>query len=179
VSVTQAARLFEVQNPFTAEREIYMTKRILTLLVASSLALTACMETTGQKQTIGGVSGAVIGGVLGSQVGDGKGQLVAVGVGTLLGALAGSSIGQSLDRADMMYANRANQRAYSAPIGETISWSNPDSGNSGTVTPVREGKSTSGRYCREYSQTIYVDGRKETGYGTACRNPDGSWQIVN
>ena len=69
--------------------------------------------------------------------------------------------------------------ARAAPIGETIAWSNPDSGNRGAVTPVREGTSSSGRYCREFQQTIVVGGETQSGYGTACRQPDGSWRIVS
>lgn len=33
--------------------------------------------------------------------------------------------------------------------------------------------------CREYTRTIYVGGRPQQGYGTACLQPDGSWQVVN
>lgn len=33
-------------------------------------------------------------------------------------------------------------------------------------------------YCREYQKTITVGGRYESGYGTACMQPDGSWMIV-
>jgi len=131
------------------------------------------------KQEIGAASGAVIGGVLGSNVGGGKGQLIAVGAGTLLGALIGSEIGSSLDRADQIYAGRAMEQAYEAPVGETVSWVNPESGNEGTYTAVNEGYGNeTGRYCREYKQTIEVDGRREEAYGTACQNPDGTWQIV-
>jgi len=157
-----------------------MKTKILTLLAISSLALTACMENMGNKQMVGSATGAVLGGLAGAQFGKGDGQLVGVGVGALLGTLLGSEVGRSLDQADMMYAQQAQNRAYSAPVGETISWNNPDSGHSGTVTPTRDGYSSDGgRYCREYSQTIYVDGRQQTGYGTACQNPDGTWQITN
>lgn len=154
---------------------------VLTLLVAASFTLGACesLQGSGTKQTIGAATGAVIGGVLGSNVGDGKGQLVAVGVGTLLGALVGSEVGRSLDKADMLYAQRANQQAHSAPIGDTISWNNPESGNRGTVTPVRDGYADSGDYCREYQQTIYVGGQQETATGIACRNADGTWRIAS
>ncbi len=155
-----------------------MKNKFLAILAMSALALTAC-QTTGNKQLIGGGTGAVLGGLAGSQIGDGSGQLVAVGLGTLLGAFAGSSIGASLDKADIAYANQAQNRAYAAPVGQTISWNNPDTGNSGTITPTRDGYSNSGRYCREYSQTIYVDGRQQTAYGTACQAPDGSWQLAN
>lgn len=34
-------------------------------------------------------------------------------------------------------------------------------------------------YCREYTKTIRVNGHKESGYGTACMQPDGSWMIVD
>jgi hypothetical protein len=34
-------------------------------------------------------------------------------------------------------------------------------------------------YCREYTGTIYVGGRAQQGYGTACLQPDGSWQVVS
>lgn len=37
---------------------------------------------------------------------------------------------------------------------------------------------TSGQPCREFQQTIVVAGQQQQGYGTACRQPDGSWRIV-
>lgn len=158
-----------------------MKKIALTLMVLSTLSLGACETLDGShnKQAVGTGAGALVGGILGSKVGKGSGQLWATGAGVLLGALMGSEIGQSLDKADMMYANQASQKASSAPIGEAITWNNPDSGNHGTITPTKEGYSSSGRYCREYQQTIYVGGKAESGYGTACQQPDGSWQIVN
>ncbi len=149
-------------------------------MVLAMLAFTGCetMQGRGNKELIGGGTGAVLGGVLGSQVGGGSGRLWATGAGVLLGALVGSEIGSSLDKADMVYAQQANSTAHSAPIGETVSWNNPDSGHYGTVTPTRDGYSSSGRYCREYQQTVYVGGKQESAYGTACQQPDGSWEIV-
>lgn len=37
---------------------------------------------------------------------------------------------------------------------------------------------TYGRYCREYQSTLTVGGTVQSGYGTACLQPDGSWQVV-
>ncbi len=154
----------------------------LTLAVLS-LTLAGCAQNgtgwgAGTKQTVGAGAGAIGGGLLGSQVGKGSGQLWATGAGVLLGALVGSEVGKSLDRADQTYANQAIQRSYAAPMGETVSWVNPESGNSGTYTPVNEGYTkTSNRYCREYKQTVVIDGRSETAYGSACQNADGTWQI--
>lgn len=156
-----------------------MKKTALVLTMVSVIALGACESTQGRgnKELVGAGSGAVIGGILGSKVGGGNGQLWATGAGVLVGALLGSSIGRSLDKADLAYANKANQQAYSAPIGETITWNNPESGNSGSVTPVRDGYTNAGSYCREYQQTIIVGGKSEQAYGTACQQPDGSWEI--
>lgn len=77
-----------------------------------------------------------------------------------------------------MYATKAATQAQTAPIGEPVSWNNPDSGNSGTITATKDGYSSSGKYCREFQQTIYIGGKEQTGYGQACQQPDGSWQIV-
>lgn len=158
-----------------------MKKFIVIPVVMAAFALSGCqtLQNNGTKQTVGGLTGAVAGGLLGSQVGGGSGRLWATGAGVLLGALVGSEIGSSLDKADVAYAQRAQHQAYAAPVGETVSWRNPDSGNYGTYTPTREGTSSSGRYCREYNQTIYVGGRQESAYGTACRNQDGTWEIVS
>ncbi len=32
--------------------------------------------------------------------------------------------------------------------------------------------------CREYTSTSTIDGVPQKTYGTACRQPDGSWRIV-
>ncbi len=158
-----------------------MKKIVLMVSAVSLLSLTACesLQQGGNKQKIGAVGGAVVGGLLGSKVGGGSGQLWATGAGAIIGGLLGNEIGASLDKADLAYANQAGERAQAAPIGETISWSNPDSGNSGTITPTREGYSSSNRYCREYRQEIFIDGRSETAVGQACQNPDGTWEIVD
>lgn len=34
-------------------------------------------------------------------------------------------------------------------------------------------------FCREYQKSIIVNGRPERGYGTACKQEDGSWLIVS
>lgn len=167
-----------------------MKKFLMTLMAVSSLSLVACEQTGGRygggyggmnmnKQNVGLGVGALAGGLAGSQIGEGSGQLWATGAGVLLGALLGSSVGSSLDKADMAYAQQASVQAHAAPIGQQVTWNNPQSGHSGYITPVRDGRDTAGRYCREYQQTIMVGGRKETGYGTACQSQNGDWEIMS
>ncbi len=147
-------------------------------MAAFTLGACETYQNSGMKEKIGGASGAVIGGILGSKVGGGSGQLWATGAGVLLGAFLGSEIGKSLDKADRLAMEGAYQKAQTAPVGETVSWNNPDSGHYGSVTPTRDGTSSAGRYCREYEQTIYIDGKQETAVGTACKNSDGTWEII-
>lgn len=158
-----------------------MKNLFLIPLVMVAFVTTGCetFNNVGTKEGVGTAGGAVLGGILGSKIGDGNGQLWATGAGVLLGAFIGNEVGKSLDRADRAYLGQANQKAHSAPIGETVSWNNPDSGNYGTVTPVRDGQSSYGRYCREYEQMIYVGGQQEIAVGTACQNSDGTWEIVS
>ncbi|HYD29454.1 MAG TPA: RT0821/Lpp0805 family surface protein [Azospirillaceae bacterium] len=155
-----------------------MKFKSLVPVVIAALLMAACSTTGGTKQTVGTIGGAVAGGALGSRFGGGTGKLVATGVGTLLGAFVGSEIGASLDKADQTHLQRATQQAYAAPIGEKIAWNNPQSGNYGTITPLKDGYTSSGSYCREYQQTVTVNGRVEQAFGTACQQPDGSWRLV-
>ncbi len=151
-----------------------------TFIAVTALVLVGCANNAGPKQTMGTLIGAAGGGLAGAQIGRGKGQLAAVAAGALLGAFIGNEVGQSLDRADRLYAQRNAQRTLeNAPTGQTSGWVNPDSGNSGSVTPTQTYRSPDGRYCREYQTTVVVGGRESQGYGTACRQPDGSWQIAN
>jgi surface antigen len=155
-----------------------MTKSLVAAALAA-LILSGCDTGMGTKQTVGALGGAVGGGLLGSQFGSGSGQLIMTGVGTILGAWVGSEIGRSLDNADEAAAHAASQKAFeTAPTGSTTTWRNPDSGNYGTITPTNTYQQN-GSYCREYTQTIYVQGRAETARGTACRNGDGSWRVVS
>lgn len=157
--------------------------KIATILIAGAMviSLAACEGNKyGQKQTGGAILGGIAGGLLGSQVGGGKGKLAATAAGTLLGVFLGSEVGKSLDRADQMYARRNAQSALeTTPVGQASTWSNPDSGHSGSVTPTKTYQTAQGTNCREYQQTVTISGRTETAYGRACRQSDGSWKIIN
>jgi len=155
-----------------------MRKFTIAAVLVGTVALAGCQD-MGQKQGIGTLVGAAGGGLLGSQFGSGTGKLAATAAGVLVGGWLGNSVGASLDRSDQLYAERTYNQAFeSAPTGTESSWRNPDSGNYGTVTPTRTYQDR-GRNCREFTQTIYVEGRAQTGTGTACREGDGTWRIVS
>ncbi len=147
---------------------------------AALLMMGACTQNYGTKQTAGTLVGAGLGGLAGSQIGSGTGRLVATGAGVLLGAWLGNEIGASLDRADQQAAEQSAHYALeNNPSGQASTWQNPDSGHSGYTTPTRTYQTSSGQYCREYETAIVIDGKTQKAHGTACREPDGSWQIVS
>lgn len=152
---------------------------VLVVLAMIGTSLAGCAADAGPKERGGAVVGGVLGGLAGSTIGSGSGKLVAVGVGAVLGSIIGSEVGKSLDRADRAYMRRTTQRSLEyGETGHRSKWVNPDNGHSGTVTPARAYRTADHRYCREFQQTIVIDGRSQRGYGTACRQPDGSWKIV-
>ena len=152
----------------------------LGIALAGMVGLGACSQNAGDKETLGSLGGAALGGLAGAQIGSGSGQLAATAVGALLGFFIGSEVGKSLDKADQLYAERtADQALETNPTGQSSTWNNPDSGNSGTITPTRTSYTDSGQPCREYQQTVTIGGETPQAYGTACRQPDGSWKIIN
>lgn len=149
----------------------------------SVVLIASCSQNGGRdggirKQDVGTLAGAVGGAVAGAHVGKGNGRVAAIAAGTLLGAWIGNEVGASLDRADMAYYQKTSQNALEkSKTGQASTWNNPDSGNSGSITPTRTFQAANGGYCREFTQTIVVGGQTQEGYGTACRQPDGSWKI--
>lgn len=65
------------------------------------------------------------------------------------------------------------------PTKQASDWVNPDSQRSGAVVPVKTFENAQGQPCREFITTIIIADKEEQGYGTACRQPDGSWELVS
>ena len=126
------------------------------------------------KTSIGAFGGGAFGGLIAAAAGGGGAAIAGAVIG---GALLGGLAGNMLDQRDKRMAAEAQQRALeSAPTGKPVAWTNPDTGHSGAVTPVRTYQS-GGAYCREFQNEVTIDGKKENAYGTACRQPDGSWKV--
>ena len=132
------------------------------------------------KEGIGTVAGAGLGAWAGSGIGKGSGRTVAMIGGALLGGILGNNIGGGLDKADQLQAERTSQYALErGPSGQPQTWQNPDNGVYGSVTPTSTYQAPNGQYCREFTQSINVGGKAQKGYGKACRQPDGTWQVVS
>jgi surface antigen len=154
-----------------------VAKRTTSLATAVVLlgAVTAC-QNTGTKTQIGAAGGAAAGGLIAAATGTGAAGIAA---GVILGGLAGGALGNMLDQRDQELQQQAYQQAMeSQKTGQSSSWVNPDSGHTGSIEPTRTYQNSSGQYCRDFQQTVTVDGRTETATGTACRQADGTWQVV-
>ena len=160
-----------------------MKKSILFTLVVLLSACAANVQTSssqqGPKESVGALSGMVIGGALANDMaGDSRNKSLATVLGAFVGGVIGQNIGAQLDERDRLLAGEAYSTALEYnPTDKAAEWRNPDSGNYGRVIPVATYRQN-GRYCREFTQEIFIGGEKQTGYGRACRQPDGSWEIV-
>ena len=154
----------------------------LAWLVAAGFLVTACTSEMRDrpKETAGTVIGAIGGGLAGAQFGGGKGTVVTAIIGTLLGGWLGSEAGKSLDRADQEHAQSTTRQTLEQnPPGQTSTWYDPNSGNSGTITPSATRRLQSGVECRDFESTITIDGRMEKSRGLACKQDDGTWRIAH
>ncbi len=151
-------------------------KRIYTTLIIllCSFALVGCQNMS--KQDAGTITGAVAGGLLGSTVGQGGGQVMAIAAGTIVGAVVGNAIGKSMDDTDKLKMNRALENNN---VGQPSYWSNQKTGTRYQVTPVKNVTVGGNEYCREYQSVATINGKQQKMYGTACRQPDGSWKMTS
>jgi surface antigen len=143
------------------------------VVALAGLALVGCQEV--RKEDVGTITCGVLGGVLGSNVGKGSGNKAAIIAGTLLGAYLGGSIGRTMDKVDQYEANQAFE---TLPDKQTKRWKNPNTGNEYAVTPTKTVQTASSD-CREYEMEAWIDGKRETVVGTACRDAQGRWQTSN
>jgi surface antigen len=104
---------------------------------------------------------------------------------TIVGATSATSappvsrVALALDEEDKRRANAAQTQALeTGPSGAPVPWRNPDSGHYGDIVPG-PAYQASGATCRQFTDTIFIDGKPQATRGTACRNPDGTWTNVN
>ena len=126
------------------------------------------------SEVVGGVIGGAVGGVAGAQFGKGKGKTAATIGGAIAGVLVGAAVGRSMDDVDQNCVGRILEHA---PDRRQIRWEN-ERGEDYAVVPLRTFQ-TDGMYCREYQTAATIGGKVQHAYGTACRQPDGAWKIVN
>ncbi len=141
---------------------------ILTSLGFAVLSAAGCAT----HEDSGTLFGAATGALIGNQFGHGGGRVAATVGGALIGGFIGNRIGKAMDDEDRRRAAEAQYAAFEN--GQRADWRSPN-GHYGYVEP-RRAYVYNDMTCREFAQTVYIDGRPETMVGKACRAPDGTWR---
>jgi surface antigen len=138
---------------------------------------------------IGTILGAGAGAVGGSQFGKGKGQLIGVAVGTLGGAFLGRELGASVDRSRQMDTGWNRGPNYQPAPSYPVAAPYPQASAQPVYYPPQQPvyvqqapvavQQNSANYCREVQYQGTVNNQPANLYGTACRQPDGTWRLVN
>lgn len=150
-----------------------MKKIILTMAIVGLIS--GCAGGPyGPNQTGGALTGAIVGGALGSMVGSGSGRAAAIAGGAIIGSMIGGNVGYYMDVQDRQRAAVAFERSRD---GYPTAWTNPNTRTRYEVVPTNT-YYNNGAPCREFTQTARIGGKTERVYGTACRQNDGSWKIV-
>ncbi len=133
-----------------------MTVKFIALSVAAILMAGCAHEPTAIERTM---------------VSPGVGGKAAEGI----PAVAATSSLDDEDQAAMI--QHFNHAMESAPTGQPVTWTNP-SGIAVQLSATRTFQRADGTYCREFSQSLTSGGQPNVAKGTACRQSDGTWQIV-
>ncbi len=146
----------------------------------------------GNDRAIGAVAGALLGGAVGNSVAGnrdcGDDAFARAGYGDRRYADRYDDRYERADRYDSRYDDYDSRDTYSdgayydafenADPYQRVTWRD-QSGYANYVEARDWYADDRGRDCREFEQVIYVDGRRQTAVGTACRERDGSWRIVD
>lgn len=159
-----------------------MKKLQVSLLMLALISFIGCAKDGSfafNKKEIGMMVGSVGGALIGAQLGGGAGQIVTIIGTTLLSGYLGYKVGEYLDEQDLAYLEATSQYSLeNNRSGVSSHWTNPDTGHQGNVTP-KNTFAQGDTFCRNYTQSVVVEDRVESADGTACRQTDGSWVMVN
>jgi len=150
--------------------------KILCIVLAAAFLAACANDGQGiRKQDVGMIGGAVGGAIAGNAIGgrDPTARVLGIIAGGVIGGAVGGYLGSLWDNYDRQQAGAALENN---PDQQSSSWVNPNNNAQGQFTPTRT-FSQNNLPCRDFTTSITVDGRPETGRGTACRQPDGTWSI--
>jgi len=117
------------------------------------------------------VTGAVAGGVIGGRVAKPEDRVVATILGAVIGGVIGNAIGDRLDERDRACIGHSLELART---GQTVRWTNPKSGFSYQVTPVRDHADG----CREFQLVRKGRDPTEPALLRSCSRDTGTWTLL-
>ncbi len=145
-------------------------KVIILFLMIISFTLASCNKAQ-LGSTIGGLGGAAVGG----QIGNKHDRLRNAIIGAFAGTVIGYIVGNEMDKYDKQ---QLNQTFETSPSHKKVTWVNPDNNNRYEVTPEPAYTGDNGRPCRDAYIEAVIDREYKQVKTTACRNNDGTWEII-
>lgn len=83
-----------------------------------------------------------------------------------------------VSEADLAYARAAAADALErGGKGNSVPWSNPQTGVGGNITPLAAAYSEGGQSCRNFLASYINGGAQAWLQGSACRSARGGWQV--
>ncbi len=153
-------------------RPLRARRALLSITLASSMALSACATDGSANQFIGGALGAVTGYAACRLSSANDTQCIAL---VLAGATAGVLIARQIDARDRARRNAA-VASFLNDGQSRASWQNPETSNSGTLQLLGTTTDAQGRECRQISEQYVAGGTTVPETYTMCRGANGQWQ---
>ncbi|MFN0044615.1 MAG: hypothetical protein ACKVSF_15555 [Alphaproteobacteria bacterium] len=159
------------------------TKTIAALVLLTGVGatvLTGCesieKETGIGKSTQTGVlGGATFGGIIAALAGANPAWIAAS---VVLGGITGGAIGNYLGKDEAQKHAETNLRALDTlGQGQSSSWTDNKSGNSGSTTVNSVATKADGTVCKGFTETIRTSARTVTETATACKASGGTWKV--
>jgi surface antigen len=139
---------------------------------AGAFALAGCEAI--EKET-GLLAGAAVGGII-AALADANPAWIAAS--TVLGGVAGGAIGDYLGRKDAEKHAQNNLNALDTlGQGQTSSWSDTETGNSGSTTVTSVTTKADGTVCKSFTEMVRTSAKTVTEQATACKAPGGTWKV--
>ena len=133
-------------------------------------------ETGFNKSTqTGAVSGATFGGIIAALAGANPAWIAAS---VILGGVTGGAIGNYLGKDDAQKHASTNLSALDTlGRGQSSSWQNAQTGNSGSTTVTSISNRADGTVCKSFRETVRTKAETVTKESTACKAPGGTWRV--
>ena len=169
-------------------------KLLIGAALVSGLMAVGSTPSQAENELLGGLLGGATGAGVGGLLGGGKGAAIGGILGLGIGALGANRLSKEDEPEERAYAAPpppAYQSGYAAPPPPAYQqgYAPPppptqyQQGYAPPAQPAQQAPATTAAYdtsyCREYTNTTLIDGQEQVTHGLACRQPDGTWRIVN
>ncbi len=161
-------------------RHMRTSVAVVVLASVAALPLAGCetieKETGLSKETqAGAAAGGAFGGIIAALAGANPAWIAAS---VILGGVTGGVIGNALGKEDAEKHAASNLNAPdSLGQGQTSSWQDSKTGNSGSTTVTAVNTKADSTVCKSYTETVKTSAKTVTEQATACKASGGGWKV--